>query len=126
MPPGHRRTMPFSDRNLEDIRRELAAFAAERDWEQFHSPRNLLLALVSEVGEAAELLRWQGDREPAVPEDKREAWSDELADVLILLVRLADRSGVDLTSALARKLDKAREKYPVNRFKGSARKYDEG
>ncbi len=117
--------MPFSDRSLEDIRRELAAFAAARDWEQFHSPRNLLLALVSEVGEAAELLRWQGDAEPAVPPDKREAWSDELADILILLVRLADRSGVDLTSALAVKLDKARAKYPVERFKGSARKYDE-
>jgi dCTP diphosphatase len=118
--------MPFSDRSLEDIRRELAAFAAERDWEQFHSPRNLLLALVSEVGEAAELLRWQGDAEPAIPADKREAWSDELADVFILLVRLADRSGVDLTSALALKLAKARAKYPVERFRGSARKYDEG
>jgi dCTP diphosphatase len=117
--------MPFSDRSLEDIRRELAEFAAERDWEQFHSPRNLLLALVSEVGEAAELLRWQGDAEPAVPAGKGEDWGDELADILILLVRLADRSGVDLTSALARKLGKARAKYPVERFKGSARKYDE-
>ncbi len=117
--------MPFSDRSLEDIRRELAAFAAERDWEQFHSPRNLLLALVSEVGEVAELVRWQGDNAPAVPADKAAAWQDELADVFILLVRLADISGVDLTTALARKLDQARAKYPVERFKGSARKYDE-
>jgi dCTP diphosphatase len=118
--------MPFSDRSLEDIRREVAQFADERDWAQFHSTRNLLLALVGEVGEVAEIVRWQGDTDPAVPADKREDWADELADVLTLLVRLADRSGVDLTAAFARKLDKAREKYPVDRFKGSNRKYDEG
>src|SRR3954467_7953027 len=98
--------MPFADRSLEDIRREVATFADERDWEQFHSPRNLLLALVGEVGEAAEILRWQGDASPAVPADKAEDWADELADVLTLLVRLADRSGVDLTAAFARKLEK--------------------
>ena len=118
--------MPFTDRSLEDIRREVAQFADERDWEQFHSTRNLLLALVGEVGEVAEIVRWQGDREPAIPADKREDWADELADVLTLLVRLADRSGVDLTAAFASKLDKARRKYPVERFKGSNRKYDEG
>ena len=56
--------MPFTDRNLEDIRRDVAQFANERDWDQFHSPRNLLLALVGEVGEAAEIVRWQGDGDP--------------------------------------------------------------
>src|SRR3954463_8394171 len=117
--------MSFSNRDLEDIRQEVAAFASERDWEQFHSPRNLLLALVGEVGEAAEILRWQGDAQPAVPPAKQEDWADELADVLTLLVRLADRSGVDLTTAFARKLEKARAKYPVDLFKGSNRKYTE-
>ena len=117
--------MPFSDRSLEDIRKEIAQFAHERDWEQFHSPRNLLLALMSEVGEAAEIVRWQGDREPPIPDDKRADWSDELADIFILLIRLADQSGVDLTTAFAQKLAKARAKYPVERFKGSNRKYDE-
>lgn len=116
--------MTFTPRDLEDIRAEAAAFAAERDWEQFHSPRNLLLAVVSEVGELAEVVRWAGDREPAIPADARQAWEDEIADVFILLVRLADRSGVDLSAAFARKLQKAREKYPVDRFKGSNRKYD--
>lgn len=117
--------MPFADRNLEDIRREVAAFADEREWGQFHSPRNLLLALMGEVGEAAEIVRWQGDAQPTVPPGKEEDWADELADVFTLLVRLADRSGVDLTSAFARKLQKARAKYPVAAFKGSKRKYDE-
>ncbi|MBA2479737.1 MAG: nucleotide pyrophosphohydrolase [Planctomycetes bacterium] len=117
--------MPFTHRSLEDIRSDVQAFADERDWEQFHSPRNLLLALVGEVGEAAEILRWQGDADPAVPADKAEDWADELADVFTLLVRLADRSGVDLTTAFARKIAKARLKYPVDQFKGSRRKYDE-
>jgi NTP pyrophosphatase (non-canonical NTP hydrolase) len=117
--------MSFTPRDLEDIRQEVARFAAERDWDQFHTTRNLLLAVVSEVGEAAEIIRWSGDAEPAVPPAKAEAWADELADVFILLVRLADRSGVDLSAAFARKLAKARERYPVERFRGSNRKYNE-
>jgi dCTP diphosphatase len=117
--------MPFADRSLESIRREVAEFATERDWEQYHSPRNLLLALVSEVGEAAEILRWAGDADQTIPADKRDAWADELADVFILLVRLADRSGVDLATAFQAKLAKARAKYPIEAFKGSNRKYDE-
>jgi NTP pyrophosphatase (non-canonical NTP hydrolase) len=114
----------FTPSDLEAIRQEVAAFAAERDWEQFHSVRNLLLALVSEVGEAAEVVRWAGDHDPPVPPEQQEAWAHELADVFILLVRLADRSGVDLSAALRDKLEIARRKYPVDRFKGSSRKYD--
>ena len=114
--------MPFTPRCLDSIRAEAAEFARERDWDQFHSARNLLLAVVSEVGELAEVVRWSGDSEPAITDANRQDWEDELADVFILLVRLADRSGVDLTSAFARKLQKAREKYPVDQFKGSSRK----
>ncbi len=117
--------MPFTSRDFEEIRQEVAQFAEERDWNQFHSPRNLLLALVGEVGEAAEIVRWQGDNDPAIPAGKEDDWADELADVLTLLIRLADRSGVDLTAAFARKLAKARAKYPVDGFKGSNRKYNE-
>lgn len=110
---------------LEELRRLAAGFAAERDWEQFHSPRNLLLAVVSEIGEVAELVRWVGDAEPAVPPACQDAWADELADVLILLVRLADVTGVDLAAAFKHKLAKAAAKYPVAEFRGSNRKYDE-
>ena len=116
--------MTFTPRCLDSIRAEAAEFARERDWEQFHSPRNLLLAVVSEVGELAEVVRWSGDNEPAITEANRQDWEDELADVFILLVRLADRSGVDLSTAFAKKLQKAREKYPIDEFKGSARKSD--
>jgi NTP pyrophosphatase (non-canonical NTP hydrolase) len=117
--------MPFTDRSLESIRQDAEAFATERDWEQFHTVRNLLLALVSEVGELAEVVRWQGDAEPTIAPERRQDWNDEIADVFILLVRLADRSGVDLPAAFASKLARAGEKYPVERFKGSSRKYNE-
>ncbi len=117
--------MPFTPRCLESIRAEIQAFADERDWERFHSPRNLLLAVLSELGEAADIVRWQGDAGPAVPPDKQQDWADELADVFTLLVRLADRSGVDLTAAFATKLDQARLKYPADRFRGSNRKYSD-
>jgi len=116
--------MAFSPRDLESIRQDVARFAADRDWDQFHSPRNLLLAVVSEMGELAELVRWTGDKEPTIPEDKRQEWADEIADVFILLVRLADRSGVDLTRAFERKLRLAGEKYPAAQFRGSNSKYD--
>jgi NTP pyrophosphatase (non-canonical NTP hydrolase) len=69
-------------------------------------------------------VRWRGDAEPTIPPEDQQAWNEEMADVLILLIRLADRSGVDLSRALAEKLEKARAKYPIDRFKGSARKYD--
>ena len=117
--------MSFTDRSLESIRQEVAQFAQERDWDQFHSPRNLLFALLGAVGEVAEIVRGQGDNDPPIPADKREDWDDEIADVFTLLVRLADRSGVDLTAAFERKLAKARLKYPPDQFRGSSRKYDE-
>ena len=117
--------MPFSPKDLEAIRQDVARFAADRDWDQFHSVRNLLLAVISEMGELAEVVRWAGDAEPTIPAAKQQDWADELADVFILLIRLADRSGVDLTAAYADKLRRAGEKYPVDQFKGSARKYDE-
>lgn len=117
--------MPFdSHATFEALRARIAAFADEREWRRFHTPRNLLLALMSEVGEAAEVLRWQGDAEPAVPEAERGAWADELADVAIMLIRLADVSGVDLPTAVVSKLARAAEKYPAERFRGSSRKYD--
>ncbi len=117
--------MAFTPRDLEDIRAEVQAFADEREWQRFHSPRNLLLAVMSELGEVADLVRWDGDGANLIAPEKKQAWDDEIADVFTLLIRLADRSGVDLTAAFARKLAKARLKYPVEEFRGSSRKYNE-
>ena len=118
--------MPFTPTDLEFLRAEIQAFADERAWERFHTPRNLLLAVMSELGEAAEIVRWHGDSDPAIPPESQAHWNDEIADVAILLIRLADRSGVDLGTAIRSKLARAGEKYPVDRFHGSNRKYNAG
>ncbi|XP_004692038.1 PREDICTED: dCTP pyrophosphatase 1 isoform X1 [Condylura cristata] len=120
---------PFSfssEPTLEDIRRLHAEFAAERDWDQFHQPRNLLLALVGEVGELAELFQWKPDEEAgpqAWPPKERAALQEELSDVLIYLVALAARCRVDLPQAVLAKMDINRRRYPAHLSRGSARKY---
>jgi dCTP diphosphatase len=118
------RTAGFTSADLDTLRTEIAAFARDRRWGRYHTVRNLLLALVSEVGEAADLVRWAGDRAAPVAPADRTAWRHELADIAILLIRLADRSDVDLTAAIREKLAVAARKYPVARFRGSNRKYD--
>jgi len=112
--------------SLEAIRRAMFAFAAERQWEQFHTPRNLVLALMGEVGELAEIFQWRGECPPGLAD-----WNDadrvhlgeELSDVLLYLVRLSDRCGVDLAAAACRKMERNRQKYPVEKVKGRSDKY---
>jgi NTP pyrophosphatase (non-canonical NTP hydrolase) len=112
--------------SLDELRQRLRAFAAERDWEQFHSPKNLAMALIVETGELVEHFQWLTQAQSlALAPDKRERVAQELADVLIYLVRLADRLDVDLLAAAGRKLVLNAEKYPAERARGSARKYDE-
>ncbi|XP_075384572.1 dCTP pyrophosphatase 1 [Tenrec ecaudatus] len=121
--------VPFSFSSkptLEDIRRLHAEFTAERDWDQFHRPRNLLLALVGEVGELAEIFQWKPDEEPgpqAWPARERAALEEELSDVLIYLVALAARCRVDLPQAVLSKMDTNRRRYPAHLARGSACKY---
>ncbi|XP_062994429.1 dCTP pyrophosphatase 1 [Elgaria multicarinata webbii] len=113
---------------LEDIRSLQSAFTAERGWGKYHQPRNLLLALVGEVGELAELFQWREDAPEGLPgwtASERDALSDELSDVLIYLVALADKCRVDLPSAARRKIEKNRLKYPADQVFGSSKKYTE-
>ncbi|XP_026567767.1 dCTP pyrophosphatase 1 isoform X1 [Pseudonaja textilis] len=113
---------------LEDIRSLQSAFAAERGWGKYHQPRNLLLALVGEVGELAELFQWREEAPEGLPgwtSSEREALSDELSDVLIYLVALANKCHVDLPSAALRKIEKNRLKYPAKQVYGSSKKYTE-
>ena len=94
----------------------MADFARERDWEQYHSPRNLLLALVGEVGELSEIFQWKGEVPKGLPgweERETEHLGEELADVLLYLVRLSDMCGVDLGKAALRKIDLNARKYPA-------------
>ncbi|HXW10582.1 MAG TPA: nucleotide pyrophosphohydrolase [Steroidobacteraceae bacterium] len=110
---------------LEALAARLAEFACERDWEQFHSPKNLAMALAGEVGEVLEHFQWLTESQSRnLPPDVRDAVALELADVLLYLIRLADQAGIDLGEAAARKLELNAGKYPVERFRGSSRKYD--
>jgi dCTP diphosphatase len=106
------------------LRDELRAFVAARDWDQFHAPKNLVMALMVEAAELAEHFQWlTGEASGRLGRKAKAEVMDELADVLIYLVRLADKLGVDLADATRRKMAKNRAKYPAARARGSARKY---
>ena len=108
------------------LRDALRAFAAERDWDQFHSPRNLAAALAVEAAELLEPFQWLTDEQSRdLSTEARAAVEQEMADVLLYLVRLADKLGVDLERAARAKMALNAEKYPVDRARGSSRKYDE-
>lgn len=117
---------PSSIDTLTELRELTRAFAAERDWAQFHTPKNLAMALSVEVAELVEHFQWL--RTGSVDEldaRKLEGVRHELADVLLYLVQLADATGVDLRAAALEKLRLNAEKYPAAAVKGDARKYDE-
>jgi len=101
--------------DLSLLRDKLRAFAEARDWDQFHSPKNLSMALMVEVAELMEHFQWLTETQSAAlpPEDKQ-AVSEELADILLYLVRLSDKLGVDLREAALLKLEKNALKYPWN------------
>ncbi len=114
--------------SIHDLQSAAIRFRDERDWKQFHRPKDLLLGLTAEVGELAELFLWKTDEEIETSfSDPRylERIAEELADVQIFLLYLADRSGQSLAAAVQAKLVKNARKYPVERARGSARKYDE-
>jgi NTP pyrophosphatase (non-canonical NTP hydrolase) len=111
---------------LPALQRRLAAFAAARDWEQFHSPKNLAMALSVEAGELLEEFQWLTEEQSrALDPERRERVRLELADVFIYLLRLADRLDIDLVRAADDKLVLNERKYPADRVRGDARKYDE-
>lgn len=116
-----------SSGDLADLTDAIRTFCEERDWEQFHKPRNLILALVGEVGELAELFQWLNAEQSAqiMNEAVGRQVQDELADVFYYVLRLADVLRVDLGDALTRKLEINAEKYPIDKARGSAAKYTE-
>ncbi len=113
------------DDSLRVLADEVRAFSIARDWEQFHRPRNLVLALVGEVGELAAELQWIPDSEVQghlASGDGRDAFEDELADVVIYTLRLADVTGVDVAAAVRRKLVRNAQRYPEELSRGKADK----
>lgn len=112
--------------DLAELTRLVCAFRDARDWRQFHTLRSLIVSLNLEAGELLELTQWQPDPSiealPASPAG-REALADEMADVLMYLLLLAERSGIDLAAAVTAKLAKNERKYPVERCHGRSAKY---
>jgi NTP pyrophosphatase (non-canonical NTP hydrolase) len=111
---------------LENLRDELRDFAAARDWEQFHSPKNLAMALSVEAGELLEAFQWLTEEQSRDLDTRaKAAVSDEIADVLLYLIRLGDQLGIDPVAAACRKLVDNAQKYPADKARGSSKKYDE-
>lgn len=106
----------------------LRTFAAERDWDQFHTPKNLATSISVEAGELLELFQWsrgQKDWEEISDSSIRAKVEAELADILLALIRFADKAGIDLQTVAERKIASNAAKYPSELFRGSDRKYDE-
>ncbi len=113
--------------DVKGLSEALAAFSAERDWDQYHSPKNLVMALTGEVGELTEVFQWLSEaqsKSAATNPDTATAVREELADVTLYLVRLASVLGVDLNEAVTLKLQKNALKYPVDKARGTHKKYD--
>lgn len=111
--------------SLSELRDALRGFAQEREWERFHTPKNLAMALAGEAGEVVEHFQWlTAEESAALPEGTRNEVSLELADVLLYLVRLADVLDIDLAEAARRKMQINAQRYPADKARGRADKYD--
>jgi len=109
---------------LRELALALRRFADERDWDQFHAPKNLAMALSVEAAELLEHFQWLGEDESRrLPPETLAKVGEEMADVLLYLVRLADKLEVDLAQAARRKMQLNAQKYPVDRARGTSRKY---
>ena len=108
---------------LQHLRNEIATFVADREWETFHQPKDLVLSIIIECGELLELFQWRKNSEiEQLLQDHQylESISEEMADIFIYLIALANRLDIDLTGTAHKKLHKNAKKYPVERYKGTA------
>lgn len=114
--------MNDSERYKEVVER-IKQFSEDRDWSQFHDPKNLAISLQLEASEVLELFQWTRDNQIKAGKDNEMA--DELADVFYWLIMLANHYNIDLTEALSQKMDKNEAKYPIEKAKGNSSKYTE-
>lgn len=112
--------------DIDQIRARLRAFRDARDWAQFHNPKNLACSVVIEASELLEQFQWKTPEESlAIAQTRREALSQEIADVGLYLISLSDSLGIDLIEAMKQKLEINEKKYPVAKAKGTSAKYTE-
>ena len=110
---------------MEDLIKKIREFRQERDWDQYHSPKNLVMAMVVEASELAEHFQWLTEEQSGnLPPDKLAEVKEEVGDVLIYLANLCDKLGIDPIDAAHDKLEKNKEKYPVAKVYGKANKYN--
>ena len=114
--------------DIRELQDRQKLFAKERNWEQFHSPKNLVMALSGEVGELAEVFQWLNEEQSYLVTDDSEKMKqagEEIADIFLYLIRLADQLGIDVLEEAKEKMKKNEGKYPVDQCYGSAKKYTE-
>ena len=112
--------------DLDQLKLRIRQFADERDWQQYHSPKNLAMALIVEAAELVEHFQWLTEEQSqTLAPEKLAQVSDELADIQIYLIRIADQLNVDLLEAVDKKIEKNAVKYPADKVRGSAKKYNE-
>jgi len=122
----HAEDWTMTEDSLESLSHRLRDFARARDWEQFHSPKNLSMALIAECAELVEHFQWLSEKQSFhLPADKQEEVTLEMADILIYLVRMAERLDIDLLDAANRKILINEQRYPVERVYGDARRASE-
>ena len=109
---------------MQELIERIRAFNREREWAQYHSPKNLVMALAGEVGELIEHFQWLTEEQSRhLPAAKKAAVEEEIGDVTLCLLNLADQLGVDIVDAAGRKLERNKAKYPIEKARGRADKY---
>ena len=113
--------------NIEKIKKVLRNFSKNRDWDQFHSTKNLVMALAVESGELVEIFQWLTEEDSKLDNlniDDLERVREEIADILIYLIRIADKLDIDLDEAVKNKITLNEKKYPIKLSKGNSTKYN--
>mgnify|MGYP001198567616 CR=1 FL=1 len=112
--------------DFDAIKQSLRRFAAERDWDQFHSPKNLAMAMTVEAAELLEHFQWLTEEQSRnLPPDKKTKVAEEIADIQAYLIRIADKLDIDILSSVRAKIQQNAAKYPADKVRGDSRKYDE-
>ena len=112
--------------NVDELKNNISTFAKDRDWEQFHTPKNLACALSVEASELLEIFQWMNEAEQKnISTEKKEAIAEELSDILTYAVRLAGVMDINLSDSIENKIKKNEKKYPAELVRGSSKKYDE-
>jgi dCTP diphosphatase len=110
--------------DIENIANRLKKFAEDRDWGQYHSPKNLAISLAVEAGELLEIFQWLPDN-PPYEETVYQKASEEIADILIYAIMFSQKLNIDIEDAMLKKIELNEKKYPIEKAMGSARKYNE-